>query len=81
MIKIFETKLQRICEYFETCFQRMLENLPSQHLADVCAAIVKASPNEKLEVLDAVDLTERFKKALPLLLRQIEVRIYTHSLI
>jgi ATP-dependent Lon protease len=36
--------------------------------------MVKASFAEKLQVLDAVDLTQRFKKALPLLMRQIEVR-------
>jgi ATP-dependent Lon protease len=51
----------------------MLESLPSQHLPDICAAIVKASYAEKIQVLDAVDLNERFKKALPLLMRQIEV--------
>lgn len=56
----------------------MLESLPSQHLPDICAAIVKASYSEKIQVLDAVDLTERFKKALPLLMRQIEVR--NHSI-
>ncbi|XP_041376039.1 lon protease homolog 2, peroxisomal-like [Gigantopelta aegis] len=50
----------------------MLENVPSQHLPDICAAIVKASYTEKIQVLDAVDLSERFKKALPLLMRQIE---------
>lgn len=52
--------------------KKMLESLPSQHLPDICAAIVKASYSEKIQVLDAVDLTERFKKALPLLMRQIE---------
>ncbi|ESO82781.1 hypothetical protein LOTGIDRAFT_109034 [Lottia gigantea] len=52
--------------------KRMLESLPSQHLPDVCAAIVKASYTEKLQVLDAIDLTDRFNKALPLLVRQIE---------
>lgn len=52
--------------------KKMLENLPSQHLPDICAAIVKASYAEKIQVLDAVDLNERFKKALPLLMRQIE---------
>ena len=53
--------------------KRMLEGLPSQHLPDICAAIVKASYTEKIQVLDAVDLQERFRKALPLLTRQIEV--------
>ncbi|KAK3086517.1 hypothetical protein FSP39_019511 [Pinctada imbricata] len=52
--------------------KKMLESVPSQHLPDICAAIVKASYSEKIQVLDAVDLTERFKKALPLLMRQIE---------
>ncbi|WAR11622.1 LONP2-like protein [Mya arenaria] len=52
--------------------KRMLESVPSQHLPDICAALVKASNTEKIQVLDAVDLTDRFKKALPLLMRQIE---------
>ena len=51
----------------------MLESVPSQHLPDICAAMVKASYTEKIQVLDAVDLLDRFKKALPLLMRQIEV--------
>lgn len=53
----------------------MLDQLPSQHLPDVCAAIVKASYSEKMQVLDAVDLSDRFKRALPLIVRQIEVMI------
>ncbi|XP_025076509.1 lon protease homolog 2, peroxisomal-like isoform X2 [Pomacea canaliculata] len=52
--------------------KKMLDSLPSQHLPDICSTIVKASYAEKIQVLDAVDLTERFKKALPLLVRQIE---------
>ena len=55
-------------------FQKMLDSLPSQHLPDVCASIIKASYAEKVQVLDAVDLTDRFKKTLPLLIRQIEVK-------
>ena len=51
----------------------MLDSVPSQHLPDICSAIVKASYTEKIQVLDAIDLGERFKKALPLLMRQIEV--------
>lgn len=51
----------------------MLDSVPSQHLPDICSTIVKASFSEKIQVLDAVDLAERFKKALPLLMRQIEV--------
>lgn len=52
--------------------KRLLNSLPIHSLPDVCAAIVRASHAERLEILDAVDLTERFKKTLPLLLRQIE---------
>ncbi|KAK7498897.1 hypothetical protein BaRGS_00009989 [Batillaria attramentaria] len=52
--------------------KKMLDSLPSQHLPDICSTIVKASYAEKIQVLDAIDLTERFKKALPLLMRQIE---------
>ena len=51
----------------------VMDSVPSQHLTDICSAIVKASYTEKIQVLDAVDLGERFKKALPLLMRQIEV--------
>ena len=54
----------------------MLDSVPSQHLPDICSAIVKASYTEKIQVLDAIDLSERFKKALPLLMRQIEVNIF-----
>ena len=50
-----------------------MDSVPSQHLPDNCSAIVKASYTEKIQVLDAVDLGEGFKKALPLLMRQIEV--------
>jgi ATP-dependent Lon protease len=50
----------------------MLDTLPAHHLADLCASLVTASFIEKLQVLDAVDLSERLKKALPLLVRQIE---------
>ncbi|XP_015912561.1 lon protease homolog 2, peroxisomal isoform X2 [Parasteatoda tepidariorum] len=52
--------------------KRLLHSLPSESLPDVCAAIVRASFNERLQILDAVDLAERFKKTLPLLVRQIE---------
>ncbi|GFG29005.1 hypothetical protein Cfor_10552 [Coptotermes formosanus] len=52
--------------------KRMLDTLPAHHLADLCASLVNASFIEKLQVLDAVDLSERLKRALPLLVRQIE---------
>jgi ATP-dependent Lon protease len=55
--------------------KRLLNSLPIHSLPDVCAAIVRASHSERLEILDAVDLSDRFKKTLPLLLRQIEVSL------
>jgi len=52
--------------------KKMLESVPMQHLPDICTSLVKASYAEKIEVLDAVDITDRFNKTLPLLMRQIE---------
>ncbi|XP_002735093.1 lon protease homolog 2, peroxisomal-like [Saccoglossus kowalevskii] len=52
--------------------KRMLDSVPAQNLPDIFASIIKTSFNEKLQILDAVDLAERFKKTLPLLVRQIE---------
>ena len=53
--------------------KRLLNSLPVHSLPDVCAAIVRASHEERLQILDSVDLAERFRKTLPLLIRQIEV--------
>uniref|UniRef100_A0A672P735 Lon protease homolog 2, peroxisomal n=1 Tax=Sinocyclocheilus grahami TaxID=75366 RepID=A0A672P735_SINGR len=50
----------------------LLDSLPKETLPDVLASMIRTSNKEKLQVLDAVDLEERFKKALPLLTRQIE---------
>ena len=50
----------------------MLENAPNHQLADIISALVNASFKEKVEVLNAVKLQDRFSKAFPLLLRQIE---------
>ena len=50
----------------------MLESIPNHQLADLISSIVNASFNEKLEILNAINLKDRFSKALPLLLRQIE---------
>jgi ATP-dependent Lon protease len=57
--------------------QKMLDSVPVQHLPDICASLVKASFTEKIQVLDAVDISERFKKTLPLLMRQIEVKQFS----
>ena len=59
--------------------KRLLNSLPVHALPDICAAVIKASHSERLEILDAVDLTERFEKTLPLLLRQIDVSIHDDS--
>jgi len=53
--------------------QTMLDSVPVEHLPDICTLLVKASYAEKIQVLDAVDISDRFKKTLPLLMRQIEV--------
>lgn len=53
--------------------KRLMNSLPVHSLPDVCAAIVRASHAERLQILDSVDLSERFRKTLPLLIRQIEV--------
>ena len=55
----------------------MLDSVPVQHLPDICASLVKTSFTEKIQVLDAVDVGERFKKTLPLLMRQIEVLTFS----
>ncbi|XP_070570917.1 lon protease homolog 2, peroxisomal-like [Ptychodera flava] len=52
--------------------KKMLDSLPTQNLPDIFASIVKATSTEKLSILDSVDLAERFKKTLPLLVRQVE---------
>ncbi|XP_061773056.1 lon protease homolog 2, peroxisomal [Nerophis ophidion] len=53
-------------------FRRLLDSLPKETLPDVVASMIRSSNKEKLQVLDAVSLEERFKKTLPMLTRQIE---------
>ncbi|XP_070687319.1 lon protease homolog 2, peroxisomal [Pempheris klunzingeri] len=53
-------------------FRRLLDSLPRETLPDVVASMIRTSNMEKLQVLDAVSLEERFKKALPMLTKQIE---------
>ncbi|XP_068595458.1 lon protease homolog 2, peroxisomal [Brachionichthys hirsutus] len=52
--------------------KRILDSLPRETLPDVVASMIRFSNKEKLQVLDAVSLEERFRKALPMLTRQIE---------
>ncbi|XP_061578319.1 lon protease homolog 2, peroxisomal [Cololabis saira] len=53
-------------------FRRLLDSLPRETLPDVVASMIRTSNKEKLQVLDAVSMEERFKKALPMLTRQID---------
>ncbi|XP_044047920.1 lon protease homolog 2, peroxisomal isoform X1 [Siniperca chuatsi] len=53
-------------------FRRLVDSLPKETLPDVVASMIRTSNKEKLQVLDAVSLEERFKKALPMLTKQIE---------
>ena len=41
-------------------FQKMFESAPSHQLADIISAIVNATFKEKLDVLNAVDLKDRY---------------------
>ncbi|KAM4721296.1 lon protease homolog 2, peroxisomal [Rhinophrynus dorsalis] len=52
--------------------KRLLSNLPRELLPDVLTSIIRTTNEEKLQILDAVSLEERFKVTIPLLLRQIE---------
>ncbi len=50
----------------------MLTTVPSHQLADLLSSLVNSSYKEKLEILETLDLEDRFKKALPLVKRQTE---------
>ncbi|ELK15357.1 Peroxisomal Lon protease like protein 2 [Pteropus alecto] len=52
--------------------RRLLDSLPREALPDILTAIIRTSDKEKLQILDAVSLEERFKMTIPLLVRQIE---------
>ncbi|XP_049642020.1 lon protease homolog 2, peroxisomal [Suncus etruscus] len=52
--------------------RRLLDNLPREALPDILTSIIRTSNKEKLQILDAVSLEERFKMTIPLLVRQIE---------
>jgi ATP-dependent Lon protease len=52
--------------------KRLIDNLPVQSLPDILISLVKTSFDEKLEILDTVDVHMRLKKAVPLVDRQIE---------
>lgn len=52
--------------------RRLLDNLPREALPDILTSIIRTSNKEKLQILDAVSLEDRFKMTIPLLVRQIE---------
>lgn len=52
--------------------RRLLDNLPREALPDILTSIIRTTNKEKLQILDAVSLEERFKMTIPLLVRQIE---------
>ncbi|XP_077307826.1 lon protease homolog 2, peroxisomal isoform X2 [Lithobates pipiens] len=52
--------------------KKLLDNLPRELLPDILISIIRTTNEEKLQILDAVGLEERFKVTIPLLLRQIE---------
>ena len=45
--------------------KRLLDSLPDRSLPDLFTSILQASFEEKLKVLDAVELSKRFKVAQP----------------
>ena len=61
------------CEGLILSTQNLLNSLPDHSLPDIFTSIIQSSQEEKLQVLDAKDLDEVIRLALPLLLRQIEV--------
>ncbi|XP_066019185.1 lon protease homolog 2, peroxisomal [Pocillopora verrucosa] len=65
---------------FVSRLKDMLSGIPDGSLPDTLASIVKASYLEKLEILNTVDLIERFKKSLLLLRRQKEGMRGSHPL-
>lgn len=55
-----------------TTLQRMMMTMPTYQLPDTFTAIVKSSVQERLEILRSLSMEDRFRKALPLLERQIQ---------
>ena len=52
--------------------KKTLKSMPPHELADIMASIIQSSFQEKIDILNAVGLEERFQIALPLLKRQLE---------
>ncbi len=79
LAKDFRSSANELLELFDLThpstvkLKRLLHTVPDHTLPDLFTSILRASFEEKLEVLDAVELSDRFKVARPLLLRQIAV--------
>lgn len=52
--------------------KELMKQVPTQKLADMIASLVRTTLSERLLVLDALDLSKRFRIALSLLLRHIQ---------
>ncbi|XP_039618789.1 lon protease homolog 2, peroxisomal [Polypterus senegalus] len=52
--------------------RRLLDSMPVETLPDILTSMIRTTNKEKLQILDAVELEERFKMTIPLLIRQIE---------
>ncbi|XP_046385747.1 lon protease homolog 2, peroxisomal-like [Ischnura elegans] len=78
LIENFRNELTKLIELSDASLpivgklRRMIDSIPGHNLADVYSQLLKASYSEKLELLDAIDLTDRFQKALHILLRHVE---------
>ena len=72
LLSLMSTLFVRLCHSL-FCLQRLVNSLPKQSLPDIFTAIVQSSFEEKLKILDAVDLPERFDAAQALIQRQITV--------
>nr|XP_033797362.1 lon protease homolog 2, peroxisomal isoform X1 [Geotrypetes seraphini] len=52
--------------------RHLLDSLPRESLPDILTSVIRTTNIEKLQILDAIGLEERFKMTIPLLVRQIE---------
>ena len=59
-IKLFTESFLNVKSIITSFFQKMFESAPSHQLADIISAIVNATFKEKLDVLNAVDLKDRY---------------------
>ena len=58
--KMTTFKILNVKSIITSMFQKMLESAPSHQLADIISAIVNATFKEKLDVLNSVNLKDRY---------------------